>query len=38
MLEVKKNAEIICYKLMSLVSLLEGNVKKSKKSMKTDEN
>ena len=36
-----KNADIICYKLMSLVSSEQGNVKKSKKKkkkMKIDEN
>ena len=32
------NAGIICYRLTSLVSLWVGNVKKSKKSMKIDEN
>ena len=32
--EVKKNADIICYMLTSLVSLQQGNVKKSKKLMK----
>ena len=26
-----KNADIICYKLMSLLSLLQGNVKKIQK-------
>ena len=35
---MKKNAYIICYKLTSLVSLLQGNVKKSKTMRKTDEN
>ena len=30
----KKNADIICYKLTSLVSSKQGNVKKSRKSMK----
>ena len=33
-----KNADIICYKLTSLVSLQQGNVKKSKKLRKIDEN
>ena len=33
-----KNADIICYKLTSLVSLQQGNVKKSEKLMKIDEN
>ena len=33
-----KNADIIVYKLTSLVSLWCGNVKKSKKLIKIDEN
>ena len=33
-----KNADIICCKLTSLVSLYQGNVKKSKKLIKIDEN
>ena len=33
-----KNTDIICYKLTSLVSLSQGNVKKSKKLIKIDEN
>ena len=33
MLKVK-NADIICYMMTPLVSLQQGNVKKSKKSMK----
>ena len=32
------NADIICYKLTLLDSLSQGNVKKSKKKMKIDEN
>ena len=33
-----KNTDIICYKLKSLVSLSQGNVKNSKKLIKIDEN
>ena len=33
-----KNTDIICYKLTSLVSLSQGNVKNSKKLIKIDEN
>ena len=33
-----KNADIICYKLTELVSLWQGNVKKSKKLMEIDKN
>ena len=36
--EGEKNAYIICYKLTSLVSLQQGNVKKSEKLIKVDEN
>ena len=32
----KKNADLICYTLTSLVSLQHGNVKKSEKLMKID--
>ena len=31
---MKKNADIICYMLTSLISLQQGNLKKSEKSMK----
>ena len=31
---LQKNTDIICYMLSSLVSLQQGNVKKSEKSMK----
>ena len=34
MLKMKKNAYIICYKLKPLVSLQQGDVKKSEKFMK----
>ena len=37
MLKVK-DADIICYKLTPLVSLRQGNVKKSGKSMEIDKN
>ena len=33
-----KNTDIICYKLTSLVSLQQVNVKKSRNLMKIDEN
>ena len=33
-----KNADIICFKLTSLVSLLQGNVEKSETLIKIDEN
>ena len=38
MFKMKKNAYIIRYKLTSLVSLKQGNVKKSRKLIKFDEN
>ena len=38
MVKVKKNVDIICYKLTPLVSLEQGNVKKSKKLIEIDEN
>ena len=38
MLQVKKKADIIRYKLTSLVSMLQGKDKKSRKFMKIDKN
>ena len=36
--ESEKNADIICYNLRLLASLLQANVKNSKKLMNIDEN